>query len=86
MKIKNLHIFKSAPLGKPGASYFQINLIACLAVVEPVSFHDVLFEVQRTETFIEREINEFFTKVQRTVTKDVEMWRCEDASPELVEG
>jgi hypothetical protein len=24
--------------------------------------------------------------VQRTVTKDVEMWRCEDASPELVEG
>jgi hypothetical protein len=77
VKIKNLHIFKSA--------HFQISL-ACLAVVEPVSFHDVLFEVQRTETFIEREINEFFTKVQRTVTKDVEMWRCEDASPELVEG
>jgi hypothetical protein len=30
-------------------------------------------EVQRTETFIESEIIEFFTKVQRTVTKDMEM-------------
>ncbi len=93
MKIKSLHpsagsgqvIFISAPLGKLGASYFQINLIACLAVVEPVPFHDVLFEVQRTETFIEKKINEFFFKVQRTETKDMEMWRCEDASPAVAE-
>jgi hypothetical protein len=42
--------------------------------------------VQRTETFIEKKINEFFYKVQRTETKDVEMWKCEDACPELVEG
>jgi hypothetical protein len=61
----HLHIFNSA--------YFQINLIACLAVVEPVSSHNVLFEVQRTETFIEKKINEFLTKVQRTETKDMEM-------------
>jgi hypothetical protein len=40
-----------------------------------LSCRDVLFEVQRTETFIEKKINEFFTKVQRTVTNEVRMWK-----------
>ena len=45
-----------------------------------------MFEVQRTETFIEIVKPVFFAKVQRTAIKDMEMWRCEDASPAVAES
>ncbi len=36
--------------------------------IKHMSCYEVLFEVQRTETFIEKKINDFFSKVQRTET------------------
>ncbi len=36
--------------------------------IKHMSYYEVLFEVQRTETFIEKKINDFFSKVQRTET------------------